>query len=75
MPNGRLGDNPITDMLIHGKHPFPSDIEAMLRQLHAIDPMIILGFDLALEPFDWERGRNLEAGRKRLKELLSRHST
>ena len=75
MPNGRQGDHPITDMLYYGEHPFPSDIEEMLRKLHAIDPMLILGADLSREPFDWEKGRSLEAGRKRLKELLARHDT
>ena len=59
-------------MLLHGKHPFPADIEEMLRQLYAINPRIISS-DLEMEPFDWERGRNLGAGRKRLKELLAKH--
>jgi hypothetical protein len=73
MPNGRQGDHPITDMLHYGEHPFPSDIEDMLRKLHAIDPMLILGSDLSWEPFDWQKGRNLEAGRKQLKALLAAH--
>ena len=73
MPNGRQGDHPITDMLDYGEHPFPSDIEDMLRKLHAIDPKLILGWDLAYEPFDWEKGLNLDVGRKQLKELLAAH--
>ena len=73
MPNGKVGDHPITDMLIHQEHPFPSDIEDMLRRLHAIDPAIVLGSDLTWEPFDWEKGRNLESGRKQLKDLLAKH--
>ena len=73
MPNGRQGDHPITDMLYYNEHPFPPDIEEMLRKLHAIDPKLILGWDLADEPWDWQNGRNLDAGRKQLKALLAKH--
>jgi hypothetical protein len=45
----------------------------MLRKLHAIDPKFISGWDLAHEPFDWEKGRNLDAGRKQLRALLAAH--
>ena len=72
MPNGKIGDHPITDLLLHGKHPFPSDMEEMIRRLHAINPNIL--HSLGLEPFDWERGKNLKQGRERLKELLDGHS-
>lgn len=71
MPNGKPGDNPITDMLIHGKHPFPSDIEEMIRRIHAINPGIL--HDLEWKPFDWEQGKNLEEGREELKRLLIEH--
>jgi hypothetical protein len=27
MPNGKHGDNPLSDLTIHGQHPFPSDID------------------------------------------------
>jgi hypothetical protein len=70
MPNGKPGDHPITDMLIHGKHPFPEDMEEMIRKLHAVDPSFLN--DLGWEPFDWADGKNLEEGRKRLKKLLEK---
>jgi hypothetical protein len=35
--NGKPDDNPITDMLFYGKHPFPADVKAMIRKLHALD--------------------------------------
>lgn len=70
MPNGNPGDNPITDLLLHGFHPFPPDVEDMVRRLHAIAPQAVL--DLGLQPFDWQVGRNLEEGRQVLKELLER---
>ena len=72
MPNGRPGDNPITDLLSHDRHPFPPDIEEMLRKLAAIDP--ILFQELGWAPFEWEQGQNLDEGRKRLRELLNEHS-
>ena len=33
MPNGKRGDSRLNDMLVHGLHPFPPDIEAMLREV------------------------------------------
>jgi hypothetical protein len=58
MPNGKPGDHPITDMLVHGKHPFPDDMEEMIRKLYAVDSSILN--DLGWEPFDWAAGKNLE---------------
>ena len=69
MPNGKVVDHPITDLLIHYKHPFPPDMEEMIRRLHAINPALL--DNLELEPFDRERGKNLRQGRKRLRELLA----
>jgi hypothetical protein len=60
MPNGKIGDHPITDLLIHGKHPFPSDIEEMIRKLHAIDPHIL--HTLELEPLIGSKERTLRQG-------------
>lgn len=71
MPNGKFGDNPLSDMLIHGEHPFPADIEDMLRRLRSINPKILQ--DLDAKPFDWEKGKNLEEGRTLLKEMLAKH--
>jgi len=38
MANGKPGDHPITDMLVHGMHPFPADIEQMVRKLLSLNP-------------------------------------
>ncbi len=73
MPNGKIGDNPLSDMIIHGKHPFPDDIETMLWKLRAINPEL-LG-DLEDEPFDWADGKNLDEGRELLKEMLGKHGS
>jgi hypothetical protein len=69
--NGKPNDNPITDMLFYGKHPFPGDMEAMIRKLHAIDRRLMN--DLKWEPFAWEKGERLDEGRELLRELLQRH--
>lgn len=68
MPNGKPGDSPLSDMLIHGQHPFPADIEEMIRRIHKYDPSLLS--DLGWEPFDWEVGKNLDDGRKRLRDML-----
>jgi len=70
MPNGKIHDNPITDLLFHGLHPFPRDIEEMIRHLYEIDPSLLNS--LGLKPFDWETGKDLDEGRRRLQELLNK---
>ncbi len=50
-------DHPIRAMLLQGKHPFPADIEAMLRRLQTKPGAITT--ELAMDAFDWERGERL----------------
>ncbi|HEV2764963.1 MAG TPA: hypothetical protein VGV38_18415 [Pyrinomonadaceae bacterium] len=69
--NGKTGDHPITDLLLYNMHPFPSDMEEMIRKLHATNPDALHA--LGLEPFDWEEGKNLEQGRAQLRALLAQH--
>lgn len=71
MPNGKPGDNPITDLLNYGQHPFPSDIEQMVRELARINPQSLN--ELGWEPFDWEKGKDLDMGRQHLKDLLEKY--
>lgn len=78
MPNGKPGDHPLTDMLVHGKHPFPQDMEAMLREILAHDKMFPDGKRRYLDQmtwnqrfFDWEAGRNLDEGRAALRKVLA----
>ncbi len=68
MPNGRPGDNPLTDLLAHGDHPFPKDIEELILKIYRIKPSALS--DLDIEPFQWERGEHLDEGRRILKEKL-----
>ena len=74
MPNGRPFDHPIADLLIHDRHPFPSDMEAMIRTLHGMDPSLLRRHDIRLAALDWEKGRNLEDGRALLKALIAKHA-
>lgn len=74
MPNGRPFDHPITDLLIHGRHPFPSDMEAMIRTLHGWDPSLVRRPDIWRAAFEWEKGENLEDGRARLKALIAENA-
>jgi hypothetical protein len=69
MANGKLGDHPITDLLIHGRHPFPPDIEEMILEIVRLDPgRTFDGF--GAKPFDWEAGKNLEEARALLRKTL-----
>jgi hypothetical protein len=65
MPNGKIGDHPITDLLIHGRHPFPQEIEDMILEIVRLDSSRT--FDgLGTKPFDWEEGKNLDEARELL---------
>jgi hypothetical protein len=54
MPNGRPGDNPLTDLLTHDMHPFSPRLETLIRQLHGLDPSMF-GLVQGAE-FDWASG-------------------
>jgi hypothetical protein len=71
MPNGKPGDHPITDFTIHGFQVFPKDIEEMLTKLRRADPNLNSISDV--EACDWKAGRNLEQGRRKIKELLAHY--
>jgi hypothetical protein len=53
MPNGKPHDHPVIDTVIHGLHPFPPDVEDLVRQVHARNPGVF--DDLGPAPFEWER--------------------
>ena len=71
MPNGRPHDNPISDILIHGMHPFPPELEALVLELEKLDSWIFN--ELEWEPFEWERGKHLEEARELLEALIRSH--
>jgi hypothetical protein len=74
VPNGKLHDNPLSDMTIHGKHPFPSDIEELLRRVDELSGpgRYPLGYHWPFSPreFDWEKGKGLDEARKLLSNLI-----
>mgnify|MGYP003576075726 CR=1 FL=1 len=43
----------------------------MLWRLHALGPDTLAELDL--EPFEWEAGRGLDAGREQLRAMLRQH--
>ena len=71
MPNGKPHDHPITDTVLHGLHPFPPDIEELVRQIHAKDPAVFNHLQWA--SFEWEKGNHLAEARVLLKGLLEHH--
>jgi hypothetical protein len=75
MPNGKPGDNPLSDLIIHKAHPFPADIEDLLLKIDAIGrrpDRWPLGQNWPFSPreFEWERGRDLDEARRLLRHLL-----
>ncbi len=63
-----LSGNPIDDLLEHGKHPFPADIEALIHKIASIQPAMLDG--VRDEAVAWARGNNLEVARARLMKIL-----
>ena len=78
MPNGKPGDHPLTDMLVHGQHPFPPEIERLLRDVLALAPRFPDEGRFSSERgawhhrlFRWERGEDLAEGRRALEAVLA----
>jgi hypothetical protein len=76
MPNGKRGDNPLSDLVIHGQHPFPADIEAMLLKIDSLGRSPNrwpLGENWPYSPreFEWELGQGLDAARRDLAHFIS----
>ena len=75
MPNGKPHDNPLSDMTIHGMHPFPADIEKLLLRVDELGRGLgrwPLGENWPYSPqeFSWERGENLDEARRLLRNLV-----
>jgi len=76
MPNGKPGDSPLTDMILHDSHPFPSDIEDLLRRIDAIGAKVgrwPLGenWPYGQRALDWAAGQDLDGARRDLRHLLA----
>lgn len=72
MNQGGPGDHPLDDLQNWGKHPFPADIEAMILRLRDVSPRYLDRIS-STEYFDWAAGKNLDAGRAHLKELIAEY--
>jgi hypothetical protein len=75
MPNGKHGDNPLSDLVLHGVHSFPPDIEEMLLRIDAIGRRPgrwPLGENWPFSPheFEWAQGKDLERARRDLARLI-----
>lgn len=72
---GRPGDSPLSDMTIHGAHPFPGEIEVLLLRVDALGrrpDRWPLGENWPFSPreFSWERGEDLDEARALLTNLI-----
>jgi hypothetical protein len=72
--NGTLGDNPLSDLTVHRRHPFPADIEELLLRIDELgraEGRWPLGENWPYGPreFDWEAGRDLDEAIVDLTEL------
>jgi hypothetical protein len=69
MLNGKPGDAPWTDFFVHSRDIFPEDITAMLKAIYAVSTS--LTFQVGSSMWDWKAGRDLEAGRAKLKQIIA----
>jgi hypothetical protein len=69
---GSPGDNPLTDILVWGLHPFPEDIERLVLHLWNVSPRSLDKIDYS-ELADWKERRSLEAGRAHLNMLIAEY--
>lgn len=69
MTENRPKEHPIRELLLHGEHPFPLDMEAMIQRLHQKAGAITA--EIAMDAYDWERGEQLDLGRKKLRALCA----
>ena len=75
MPNGKIGDNPLSDLVIHGVSSFPPDIEELLLAINSIGKSLgryPLGENWPFSPkeFQWGKGKKLDEARELLAHYL-----
>ena len=76
MASRKTGTNPLHDMILHGAHPFPSEIEDLLRKIDTLGRRAgrtPLGENWPFSPdeFQWQRGENLDEARESLEHVLA----
>lgn len=79
MPNGKPGDHPITDLMVHGRSSMPPEIEDLVRALWGLRPPNFNPGDpvwddiYARAPL-WVRGKGIKVGmillQKRIADVL-----
>lgn len=74
--NGKHGDNPLSDLTIHGKHPFPAEIERMLLRIDELGRRpnrwpLGENWPFSLREFEWAEGKNLDEARELLGHFIS----
>jgi hypothetical protein len=76
MAAGKRGDNPLTDMIVYAMHPFPPDVEDLLRRIHELGSRqgrwpLGENWPFSAREFDWERGNDLDGAHSDPSHLLS----
>ncbi|MBW3564065.1 MAG: hypothetical protein KY459_05025 [Acidobacteria bacterium] len=76
VPNGKAGDNPLSDLTIHGAHCFAPEVEEMLLEIDRVGRRAgrwPLGENWPFSPreFDWAQGKDLDTARRLLTHLLT----
>lgn len=71
MPNGAHGDHPVSDTVVHGRHPYPPELEALVIELHRRDPGVFGALERA--PFEWAAGRHVPQAIRLLRGLVEHH--
>ncbi|HEV3471395.1 MAG TPA: hypothetical protein VG148_18865 [Pyrinomonadaceae bacterium] len=74
--NGKHGDNPLSDLAVHGGHPFPRDVEELLLRINELGRRSgrwPLGENWPFSPreFDWAQGKDVDGARRLLGHLLA----
>jgi hypothetical protein len=69
--NGKHGDNPLSDLTIHGEHRFPPEIESLLLEIDRLGrnpDRWPLGQNWPFSPkeFDWVEGKDLDEAKRLL---------
>ena len=75
MPNGKPGDSPLSDLAVHGAHPFPDEIEELLLRVDGLGrrpDRWPLGENWPFYPreLEWAAGRNLDEAHELLTHLI-----
>ena len=73
---GKIQESPLTEMMVYGTHPFPSDIEESLRKIDEFGRRagrFALGENWPFSPdeFEWARGENLDEAREVLAHMIT----